>query len=216
LNDEIAVDAGMEKAVDIGAAASLKALATAGLLSFDAWSSARIRGVVGARPGELCVMRWLRAATRAFAWTNASSINGRAGARLSFPDGLRHPRDMADDLIAFVRDMDRCWMEGRFDDLVAFIADDVVMVGPGGAPRMQGSGVAVDSYREFVGRCEVSLFRTYGHVVTHRGQAAVVEYGWDMAWRDGSVDHEARGREILVLAFRDDGWRVVWRTQLPS
>jgi hypothetical protein len=122
---------------------------------------------------------------------------------------------MADGLIAFTREMDRCWMERRFSDLSAYLANDVVMVAPGGKQRVEGLEASIESYREFMSRSEVSRFHTYAHVVTERKAAAVVEYDWDMAWNDQSADHEAKGREVLVLARYDHGWRVVWRTQLP-
>ena len=120
------------------------------------------------------------------------------------------------DLIAFTQEMDRCWMEGRFDDLSRYIADDVVMVAPGGKQRLEGLGAAISSYREFIDRCQVSDYRAHNHVVTLRGPAAIVEYDWDMAWSDGGVDQRASGREILALARRGAEWRVVWRTQLPT
>jgi hypothetical protein len=44
---------------------------------------------------------------------------------------------MVDDLIAFVNEMGRCWMEQRFSDLSAYIADEVVMVAPGGKQRKE-------------------------------------------------------------------------------
>lgn len=77
-------------------------------------------------------------------------------------------------------------------------------------------GAAVESYREFMTRCEVKRFQTSNHVVTRRGTAAVVEYDWDMAWNDQDTEHEAKGREILVLNRHPVGWRVVWRTQIPA
>lgn len=123
---------------------------------------------------------------------------------------------MDDELIAFAKDMDRCWIERRFTDLSGFIANDVVMVAPGGTHRMQGIEAAVESYREFTSRCEVRRFQTFDHVVTQRGPAAVIEYGWDMAWSDRGTKYEAKGREILMLALHPDGWRVVWRTQIPA
>jgi len=52
--------------------------------------------------------------------------------------------------------------------------------------------------------------------VTRNGDTAIVEYDWDMAWIDGGTPYEAKGREILVLAHQDRGWRVVWRTQIPG
>lgn len=107
-------------------------------------------------------------------------------------------------------------MERRFEELPRFIANDIVMVAPGGKHRMHGIGAAVESYREFMTRCEVKRFQTSNHVVTRRGTAAVVEYDWDMAWNDQDTEHEAKGREILILNRHPDGWRVVWRTQIPA
>jgi hypothetical protein len=44
----------------------------------------------------------------------------------------------------------------------------------------------------------------------------VIEYRWDAAWTTGGVEHAEKGREVLVLARREEGWRVVWRTQIPN
>ena len=59
-------------------------------------------------------------------------------------------------------------------------------------------------------------FKTNDYVVTKRGETAVVEYAWQMTWVAGGAEHNETGREVLVLARRDDNWRVVWRTQIPT
>jgi ketosteroid isomerase-like protein len=123
---------------------------------------------------------------------------------------------MSADLIAFVESMDRCWIERRFDDLPGFIADDVVMVAPGGQTRVTGLPAAIDSYREFMERSVVRRFATSDHIVTERGDAAVVEYQWEMAWENDGAAHDAVGSEILMLARRGGAWRVIWRTQRPA
>jgi ketosteroid isomerase-like protein len=117
-------------------------------------------------------------------------------------------------LISQIEAMDRCWLVRRFGDLAEFIAEDVVMVPPGDGKRIRGLEAAVESYREFMSRSEVRRYCTSGHVVTERGDAAVMEYDWDMAWECDGILREAIGREIVVLAHRDRGWRVVWRMQL--
>ena len=81
---------------------------------------------------------------------------------------------MAVDLIAFVSEMDCCWMERRFEDLTAYLAEDVVMAPPRGQLRVQGLEADVESYREFMGRCEVDRFVTRDHVVTLRGATAII------------------------------------------
>jgi ketosteroid isomerase-like protein len=123
---------------------------------------------------------------------------------------------MSEDLIAFVEAMDLCWIQRRYGDLASYIAGDVVMAAPGGRGRIEGLESAADSYREFMERAQLHRYRTSGHTVTERGDAAVVEYDWDMAWDSDGSSHDATGREVLVLSRCDGDWRVVWRTQLPG
>jgi ketosteroid isomerase-like protein len=123
---------------------------------------------------------------------------------------------MTDDLIAFVTEMDRCWLERRFGDLAAYLADDVVIVANDGKHRVRGREAAVESYREFMSRSVVDRFQASDYIVTEHGSAAVVEYRWDMAWGGPRTKHEAAGREILVLSRSEDGWRVIWRMQSAS
>jgi ketosteroid isomerase-like protein len=118
--------------------------------------------------------------------------------------------------VAFAKALDECWMRDRFSDLPNFLADDVVFVGPGGEPRISGLADAVDSYRQFKQYARIPQFRTADYQVTERGDTAVVEYGWEMTWVASDEEHHERGRELLVLARRNDDWRVVWRTQIPK
>jgi ketosteroid isomerase-like protein len=63
---------------------------------------------------------------------------------------------------------------------------------------------------------KVNRFATSDHIVTLRGDTAIVEYQWRMSWTAAGADHHETGREVLVLSRRDDNWRVVWRTQIPT
>jgi len=120
------------------------------------------------------------------------------------------------EFISFVQSLVRCWMEGRVQDLTAFLAGDVVFVAPGGKPRGQGIEQAIESYRQFTSRAQIHSFHTNDYFVTRRGDAAIVEYAWQMTWAVDQVEHSDAGREVLVLARRDEEWRVVWRTQIPT
>lgn len=127
-----------------------------------------------------------------------------------------HDLGVANKLIDLVKAMDRCWVERRYDDLASYIAEDIIMVAPGGQARLEGLRSAIDSYREFMSRSDVRRYETSGYTVTERGVAAVVEYAWEMAWDSQGVSNEASGREVLALARRDGAWRVFWRMQLPG
>ena len=121
---------------------------------------------------------------------------------------------LAADFISFADRMDRCWMEGRLPELAEFLADDVVFVAPGGSPRIEGVAQAIESYRQFTSEAQIKHFETRRHFVTERGDTAVIEYAWQMTWISGE-EHNESGREVLVLAQRNQNWRVVWRAQLP-
>ena len=117
--------------------------------------------------------------------------------------------------ISFVNAMDACWMERRFEDLRSFLAEDSVLVAPGGQVRIEGVDAAIESYRELMSHSHVRRYATADHAITLRGNAAVVEYRWEMVWSGDGPEHNEAGREVLVLAHRDSKWRVVWRTQIP-
>ena len=123
---------------------------------------------------------------------------------------------MAEALIEWVARLDRCWLEGRFDDLAGFLAEGVLFVGPGGSPRLKGADVAIDSYRQFMQASRIERYSASNHQVTRHADAAVVEYEWDMAWTSGGEAHVARGREVLALAQSGGEWRLFWRSQLPA
>jgi len=123
---------------------------------------------------------------------------------------------LAADFISFADRMDRCWMEGRLPELAEFLAEDVVFVGPAGTPRSEGLAPAIESYRQFMSHAQVNRFQTNDRIVTVRGDTAVIEYRWQMDWTAAGADRAENGREVLVLARSDEGWRVVWRTQIPQ
>jgi ketosteroid isomerase-like protein len=120
------------------------------------------------------------------------------------------------EFISFVESLDRCWLQGRLQDLSAFLAEDVIFVAPGGTPRIAGLVQVIESYRPFTSQAQVRRFQTSDHFVTWRGDTAVVEYAWQMTWVAAEAEHNDMRRDVLVLAWRDENWRVVWRTQIPT
>jgi ketosteroid isomerase-like protein len=118
--------------------------------------------------------------------------------------------------VSFVRSLDEAWSQARYDDLSKFLAEDVTFVSPDGKSRATGLETAVESYRQFAAHASVERFVTFDHIVTQRGEAAVVEYRWEMTWVASGERHDDVGREVLVISHRNGEWRVVWRTQIPA
>jgi hypothetical protein len=71
---------------------------------------------------------------------------------------------------------------------------DIIVVSPDGATRVAGLVAAVENYRAFMVRAKIAWFASRDHVVTERGDAAIVEYRWDREWRSEGAAHEATGR----------------------
>lgn len=118
--------------------------------------------------------------------------------------------------VSLVRSLDEAWSQARFDELGKYLAQDVVFVSPDGKGRATGLETAIESYRQFAAFASVERFVTFDHTVTQRGEAAVVEYRWEMTWVASGERHDDVGREILVLSYRNGEWHVVWRTQIAG
>jgi hypothetical protein len=118
------------------------------------------------------------------------------------------------DLVEFVKEMDRCWLERRFDDLTNFLAPEITVVTPY-KRRFTGLPIVIGNYREFMDRNDVRSFEPSDFHVTEAGDAAVVEYAWAMEWADDKQTHSAQALEVLALSRRNGAWRIIWRTQIP-
>ena len=107
------------------------------------------------------------------------------------------------------------WRAGRAEEAAPLFAADVVMVTPDGG-RVVGRDALVRSYVEFAAAAVIDEYAESEHSVDVFGDTAIVGYRWTMAWRAGGEAYRDRGRDLFVLARRNGGWQVVWRTLLPE
>ena len=56
---------------------------------------------------------------------------------------------------------------------------DIIVVSPNDTTGVAGRSAAVENYRAFMVRAKIVWFASRDHVVTERGDAAIVEYRWD-------------------------------------
>ena len=123
--------------------------------------------------------------------------------------------DAQQGIFSLATELDRCWLEQRFDDLKSYLAEDVVFVAPNGN-RTRGRDAAIAGYREFMSRARIRRYQTGDVIVTTADGAAVAEYVWNMAWDSDGQSYEAKGKEVLVLSRSSGSWTVIWRTQLAA
>jgi Domain of unknown function (DUF4440) len=120
------------------------------------------------------------------------------------------------DAEAWVKGLDRAWLEQRWGALEEYLDEGVVFVPPNHATPIVGRSAAIDSYRSFLSRCEVVAYAWSNVRATCSGSAAVIEYDWSMDWREGDTSHQATGREVLALSRSSVGYRAFWRTQIAT
>ena len=48
------------------------------------------------------------------------------------------------------------------------------------------------------------------------GDVAMVDYRFAIRYDLGGLLHDEQGRELLTFLRKPEGWRAIWRTQLPA
>jgi ketosteroid isomerase-like protein len=123
-------------------------------------------------------------------------------------------------LVVQIRDvvsrLSAAWQSRRYEELVGYLDDDVVIVAPGFLGRVEGRKACIESYREFMERVTIERYEEAVPVIDVWEGVAVATYRWEMAWTSGGVPNRDAGHDILVLHRRPPGsaggaWRVVWR-----
>ena len=115
-----------------------------------------------------------------------------------------------------IRDLNQTWLQGRFDDLHRYYAEDVVMIPPGFQRQIVGRDAMVDSYRQFAQQATVHQFQEEDIDVRLFESTAVVTLRFHIKYDYGGNVQEETCAEILVLLSRDNEWRIAWRTQIPT
>jgi uncharacterized protein (TIGR02246 family) len=108
------------------------------------------------------------------------------------------------------------WRGKRISELHDLFADDVVLIAPGARARLQGRAAVVETYREFAESTATHDYTESDLVVDVFGDTAVATYRFEIAWTRDNARYRETGSDVLVLARRDDTWRVVWRTIAPD
>lgn len=104
------------------------------------------------------------------------------------------------------------WAAERREDLAACLAADMVLVVPGFRDRVTGRAACLETWRQFMEQPEVRDCRESGHTADVFRNTAVVSCAFEMVYVMGGGEHREQGRDLLVPARREEGWRVVWRT----
>ena len=104
------------------------------------------------------------------------------------------------------------WREGRPHDMASLLDEDVVMVFPGFAGRINGRQALVDSFVTFGREAVVRTFEQDTLHVDGGDHAAIAQYRFEMVYDREGASWRSTGWDAWVFERRGDAWVAVWRT----
>jgi ketosteroid isomerase-like protein len=118
----------------------------------------------------------------------------------------------AGNILAIVRNMNRCWTEGWHEDAFRqYIPPDAVAIVPTTPGRLEGQDAYVAGCRDFCTAAVIHEWRETDHKVRvyAGGKCAVVTYLFSITFATGSVMVKTEGRDMFFFVKEGRRWLVV-------
>jgi ketosteroid isomerase-like protein len=124
--------------------------------------------------------------------------------------------DPRDAIRVAIREMNQSWLEGRIDDVAAYLTDGVVFVAPGLERRIAGKPACLKSFADYVAQAKTHRFdaREPAIDLMPGGDIAVATYSFEVVYEIGGQTFQESRKEIAVFQRESGEWRMGWRTQL--
>ena len=113
-----------------------------------------------------------------------------------------------------LRRINRAWLDGRPADLMPLLHPEMVMAYPGFAGRGEGRDAVVGGFVDFCSNARVHSYREGDVQVDVAGNAAVVNYTFEMTYERAGESYRATGRDLWVFTRQGGQWLGAWRTML--
>lgn len=108
---------------------------------------------------------------------------------------------------------DRCWLDGRPEDLRTFLHPRVVFTGPRFERLVEGIDGCVGSYVGFLSQATVHALNASDYTIDVAENSAVVTYRWSIDYEMNGKRSTETGQELLVWVLTESGWLLAWRAQ---
>jgi ketosteroid isomerase-like protein len=118
------------------------------------------------------------------------------------------------DLKKFIHDLNKSWMEGRYDDLHEYYHKDVVLLPPGMDQPVKGAEAMVESYRQFGAMGTVHKIDILDIQVFSFHSAAVCHVKFDVDYEIEAGRFQEQGMEVYTIDTSGDSPKIIWRTQV--
>jgi hypothetical protein len=123
------------------------------------------------------------------------------------------PRDR-DEVARVLRSITDCWLKGKPQELAKYVHNDMAMVLPGFAGRVEGAGAVIAGYEDFCTNARVHEYDEQDLQIDVCGGTAVASYAFQMVYEREGLRYSSTGRDFFVFSEEAGTWRAVWRTML--
>jgi len=120
-------------------------------------------------------------------------------------------KERVNDVIATIREMNRCWTETWDDQAFGrFIHPDAVAIAPTTPGRLEGRNAYIAGWQAFAEAATIHAWEETGHRVTFfcRGTCAVVTYFFTIRFTMAGREIAMKGRDMFTLVRQGGRWLV--------
>ena len=118
------------------------------------------------------------------------------------------------DIEQFVRELNKAWQEGRYEELREFYHEDVVLLAPARDELIEGVEKVIQSYRDFGAQATLRLFDITDIRVYDYGSISMCHMRFAIDYELDSVRMREEGLEVYAIDTSGDRPGIVWRTQI--
>jgi hypothetical protein len=119
-----------------------------------------------------------------------------------------------DTVARVLRSINDCWLKGKPQELARYLHNDMTMVFPGFAGRVEGASAVIAGYEDFCANARVHEYDEQDLQIDVCGSTAVASYAFQVVFEREGLKYLSTGRDFFVFSEEAGAWRAVWRTML--
>jgi len=119
-----------------------------------------------------------------------------------------------DDVARVLRSINDCWLTGKLEELAKHLHNEMAMVLPGFAGRVEGASAVIAGYEDFCTNARLHEYDEQNLQIDVCGSTAVASYTFQMVYERDGVKYSSGGRDLFVFNQEAGVWGAVWRTML--
>mgnify|MGYP000482834772 CR=1 FL=1 len=114
-----------------------------------------------------------------------------------------------EEILNFIKAMNKCWTEGNPDDLNNFFHENMVAITPTDKNRLEGKTACVAAWSSFAKNTKIISWAERDHKILMFGDTAIAAYYFDISISMGAQTINMSGRDMFTLIKEKGAWWVV-------